>query len=93
MTTTVTIPNGETIVIGGLVREDKTEVEDRIPLFSSLPLIGKAFRNKRHATQKTNLLVFLTPHILSTPEQVARFDDPIQAPSDAASIAATNVSI
>lgn len=74
MNTTVTVPNHETIVIGGLVREDKTEVEDRIPVFSSLPLIGKAFRNKRKTTQKTNLLVFLTPHILSTPEEVARFD-------------------
>ncbi|MBF0498837.1 MAG: hypothetical protein HQM09_01785 [Candidatus Riflebacteria bacterium] len=80
MTTTVTVPNGETIVIGGLVREDKTEVEDRIPFFSNLPLIGKTFRNKRNTTQKTNLLVFLTPHILSTPEQVARFDDPETGP-------------
>jgi len=74
MTTTITVPNHETIVIGGLMREDRTVVEDRIPLFSNLPLIGKAFRNKRTSLQKTNLLVFLTPHVLSTPEQVAAFD-------------------
>ncbi|MFZ2960756.1 MAG: secretin N-terminal domain-containing protein [Candidatus Ozemobacteraceae bacterium] len=80
MKTTVTIPNHETIVIGGLVREDKTEVEDRIPFFSSIPLLGKAFRNKRHTVQKTNLLVFLTPHILSTPEEVVRFDQSVSNP-------------
>jgi general secretion pathway protein D len=74
METTITVPNHETIVIGGLMREDKTMVEDRIPVLANLPLIGPAFRSKRRSVQKTNLLVFLTPHILSTPQEVADFD-------------------
>lgn len=74
METTITIPNHETIVIGGLMREDKSVVEDRVPVLSNIPVLGKAFRNKRKSIQKTNLMVFLTPHILSTPEEVARFD-------------------
>ena len=74
METTITIPDHETIVIGGLMREDKTVVEDRVPLLSNIPVLGHAFRNKRKTIQKTNLMVFMTPHILSTPEAVARFD-------------------
>ncbi|MBI3039316.1 hypothetical protein HYY75_09765, partial [bacterium] len=74
METKITVPNHETIVIGGLMREDKTSVVDSIPLFSNIPLIGKAFKNKRRTTQKTNLLVILTPHILSTPKEVSNFN-------------------
>jgi len=72
--TNITVPNHETIVIGGLMREDRTVVEDRVPGLANLPLIGKVFRNKRRSVQKTNLLVFLTPHILSNPQEVSQFD-------------------
>ncbi|MBF0409740.1 MAG: hypothetical protein HQM10_20535 [Candidatus Riflebacteria bacterium] len=74
MTTSVTVPNHRTIVIGGLVREDKSVVVDKVPFFANIPIIGEAFKNRRRAIQKTNLLVFLTPHILSTPDEVAKFD-------------------
>jgi general secretion pathway protein D len=74
MDTTISVPNHHTIVIGGLMREDKTKVVDRVPLLSNIPFIGEAFKNKRTITQKTNLLVFLTPHILSSPEELIRFD-------------------
>ncbi|MBF0543290.1 MAG: hypothetical protein HQM08_02595 [Candidatus Riflebacteria bacterium] len=74
MTTTITLPNHKTIVIGGLVKEDASKVVDKIPFFANIPLIGNAFKNKRNTNQKTNLLVFLTPHILTTPDAVANFD-------------------
>jgi general secretion pathway protein D len=74
MDTTISVPNHQTIVIGGLMREDKTKVVDRVPLLSNIPFIGEAFKNRRTITQKTNLLVFLTPHILSTPEELVKFD-------------------
>lgn len=75
METTITVPNHRTIVIGGLMREDKTKVTERVPLLSNIPFIGEAFKNRRTVTQKTNLLVFITPHILSTPEEVLKFDE------------------
>ncbi|HQB82039.1 MAG TPA: hypothetical protein PLR50_00970, partial [Candidatus Rifleibacterium sp.] len=73
--TTITVPNHKTIVIGGLMREDKTKVIEKVPLLSKIPFIGEAFKNRRDVTQKTNLLVFITPHILSTPEEVLKFDE------------------
>ena len=74
METTVTIPNHKTIVIGGLMKEDKTKVVEQVPILSKIPFIGEAFKNKKTVTQKTNLLVFITPHILSSPEEVVNFD-------------------
>ena len=74
MDTTISVPNHKTIVIGGLMREDKTKVIERVPLLANIPFIGEAFKNRRTVTQKTNLLVFLTPHILSTPEELVQFD-------------------
>lgn len=74
METTITVPDRQTIVIGGLMREDETKVVERVPLLSNIPFIGEAFKNRRTVKQKTNLLVFLTPHILSTPEEVTRFE-------------------
>lgn len=75
METTITVPNHRTIVIGGLMREDKTKVIEKVPLLSSIPIIGEAFKNRRDVTQKTNLLVFITPHILSTPDEVLNFEE------------------
>jgi general secretion pathway protein D len=74
MDTTISVPNHKTIVIGGLMREDKTRVVERVPVLSNIPFLGEVFKNKRTVTQKTNLLVFLTPHILSTPEELISFD-------------------
>lgn len=75
METTITVPDRKTIVIGGLMREDKTKVIERVPLLSRIPFIGEAFKSRRNITQKTNLLVFITPHVLSSPEELIRFED------------------
>jgi len=75
METTISVPNRKTIVIGGLMREDKTKVMERVPLLSNIPFIGEAFKNRRTITQKTNLLVFITPHVLSSPEELVNFEN------------------
>ena len=62
--TNITVANGETIAIGGLLSETKNEVVTKIPLLSKLPGLGKLFQDKRIDRRKTNLMVFLTPHIL-----------------------------
>ncbi|MFC1576763.1 secretin N-terminal domain-containing protein [Candidatus Omnitrophota bacterium] len=63
--TTVMVKDGTTIVIGGLRKEEKKNTEERVPFFSSLPLIGNLFKNKTNETERTELLVMITPHILS----------------------------
>ncbi len=63
--TKVTVQNGKTIVIGGLMRESTTETISKVPLLGSIPLIGALFRSNVKLTTKNELVVFLTPKIMT----------------------------
>ncbi len=63
-TTTITTKNGETIVIGGLVRDVVQEETDGLPLLSSLPIIGSLFQVHSKTDQKEELVIFVTPTLL-----------------------------
>jgi type II secretory pathway component GspD/PulD (secretin) len=63
-TTTITIKNGETIVIGGLVRDTVTDTYSGVPLLMNLPLIGDLFQQKSLQHQKVELVIFITPTII-----------------------------
>lgn len=65
--TTVLVRDNQTVVIGGLMGQTSTQVETKIPLLGDLPLIGALFRGRRESTRKTNLLIFLTPHVIDEP--------------------------
>jgi general secretion pathway protein D len=62
--TVVSMNSGSTIVIGGLMRDDKTTIVKKIPLIGDLPLVGGLFRFQKDQLQKTNLLIFITPHVM-----------------------------
>jgi general secretion pathway protein D len=68
--TVVSMNSGSTVVIGGLIRDDKITIEKKIPLIADIPLIGGLFRYKKNQVQKTNLLIFITPHIMSSQEDL-----------------------
>jgi general secretion pathway protein D len=70
--TTVTVPSGETIVIAGLTREDVSKVERKVPLLGSLPLLGMFFRSKSDSAVKTEVVIFVTPHIVTNPADARR---------------------
>ena len=63
--TVVSIVSGTTIVIGGLMRDDKETVVKKVPLLGDIPLIGVFFRVNKNINLKTNLLLFITPHVLA----------------------------
>lgn len=63
--TSVTIADGATMVIGGLMREEVRTVEDKVPILGDLPLIGSAFRGTSKAVQKKNMLVFITGNLIA----------------------------
>lgn len=63
--TTVTVPDGSTIVISGLVREDKVHSRSKIPLLGDIPLLGALFRFDSNSVKRTNLLIFVAPHLVS----------------------------
>jgi type IV pilus assembly protein PilQ len=63
--TQVLLDNGETVVIGGIFEQDKNSTTTQIPFFGDIPLLGWLFKNKAVQDNKTELLIFLTPRILS----------------------------
>jgi len=65
--TTVRVKDGETVMIGGLTQYQTEDRVTRIPVLGELPLIGGLFRSRNRSTVRSELVVFLTPHIL-TPE-------------------------
>ncbi|PWU04213.1 MAG: hypothetical protein C5B43_04940 [Verrucomicrobia bacterium] len=62
--TEVTIANGATVIMGGLTREEVKQVDDRVPILGSIPLIGRLFRSKGETNQKRNLLIFVTANLI-----------------------------
>jgi general secretion pathway protein D len=65
VSTTVTVPDGNTIIISGLVREDKIKTIRKIPLLGDIPILGALFRYKSENARRTNLLIFVTPHLVT----------------------------
>lgn len=62
--TRVVVPNGRTVVIGGLMEDSKTQEVSKVPVLGDIPLLGLAFQRRKDAKSKTELLIFLTPHVL-----------------------------
>ena len=73
--TVVTMNSGNTVVIGGLIRDDKTHVENKVPLIGDVPVVGNLFRWQRDRVEKTNLLIFITPHVMTSEEQLQEITD------------------
>ena len=69
--TVVVTPDGLPVVIGGLISNDKSSSESKIPLLGDIPLLGNLFKFSNKANQKNELLIFLTPHIVQMPSQLA----------------------
>ena len=65
ITTKVTIWDGATLVMGGLTREEVKKVNDKVPFFGDIPLVGRLFRSKGESSQKRNLLIFVTANLVS----------------------------
>jgi type II secretory pathway component GspD/PulD (secretin) len=62
--TQVLIPSGNTLVMGGLMSDDKTKSSIKVPLFGDIPILGAAFRHQSKNQAKNNLIIFVTPTIV-----------------------------
>ncbi|MEY2878437.1 MAG: hypothetical protein RLZZ15_817 [Verrucomicrobiota bacterium] len=80
--TVVVTKSDQTIVIGGLISAQKSDTENKIPLLGDIPLIGSAFKRKIKGDVKTELLIFLTPHVVPTPDALASLSDAERARLD-----------
>ena len=63
--TQVLVDNGETLVLGGIFQMTVTDDEDKVPLFGDLPFLGRAFKNTVKSQEKQEVLIFITPRIIS----------------------------
>ncbi|KEJ92796.1 type II secretion system secretin GspD [Synergistes jonesii] len=75
--TSVLVANGETVVIGGLIKEAEKELRNRVPLFSYIPIVGNLFKSSEKQREKVDLMIFLTPYILETPQHASQITNDI----------------
>ena len=73
--TVVVTPNGQSVVIGGLMENQKTTTDSRIPLLGDIPGLGNLFKRKQKGGTKTELIIFMTPHIIRTPAELRPVSD------------------
>ncbi len=69
--TVVVVPDGQTVIIGGLMETQMNTSESKVPLLGDIPWLGNAFKRKQKQSVKTELMIFLTPHIVAAPSQLA----------------------
>jgi general secretion pathway protein D len=72
--TTVVVKSGETVVIGGMIQDDSEKGTSQVPLLGNIPLLGWLFKTKSTVNQRTNLFVFITPHIIQNPEDAGKIE-------------------
>lgn len=75
--------DGQTIIIGGLMETDRSQTETKIPFLGDIPVLGNLFKRKQKSDTKTELLIFLTPHIVQNPTELASLSARERAKADA----------
>lgn len=73
--TTVAVKDGETVILGGIIRSTVTATTKKIPLLGDIPFLGNLFRSTDRSKQKTELLVFLTPRVVRNPEDAKKLQE------------------
>ena len=70
--TTVIVKDANTVVIGGLIGDDTTHTEYKVPCLGDIPLVGWLFKGTSKKREKTNLFIFLTPRIIQNPAEAKK---------------------
>ena len=60
----VRMKDGEMVIIGGLIQEDSSETERKVPLFGDIPFLGRLFKGTYTAKSKSELVIFLSPRVV-----------------------------
>ncbi len=73
--TVVVTGDGQTVIIGGLMSNSKTAVTSKIPFLGDIPILGNLFKRKVTGDTKTELMIFLTPHVVNESAQLAKLTE------------------
>jgi general secretion pathway protein D len=71
-TSTVAVRSDNTVALGGLIRESHSDNEAAVPLLGLIPGLGNLFKNRDITSERSELVIFLTPRIINTDEDAAR---------------------
>lgn len=71
--TNVTVEDNQTVIVGGLVSKKMIDVVNKLPILGDIPIIGRAFQNKKTDNEKITLFVFITPHIINNKEDYSEY--------------------
>ncbi len=80
--TRVAVLNGQTIVIGGLIEDQMSDSVKKVPLLGDIPIAGALFRRTIKEKSKTELLIFLTPHVAQEPAELTPISEAERARSN-----------
>jgi general secretion pathway protein D len=69
----VQVDDGQIVALGGLISDDIQDTVSKVPFLGDIPVLGNLFRNKEKRAIKRNLMVFLKPHIIRSPQDLAKF--------------------
>ena len=75
VTTSVSIWDGQTVALGGLVREDVQKIQDKVPILGDIPLAGRLFRSNVDQKIKRNLIIFVTARLMDAEGRPVRLDE------------------
>ena len=75
VTTSVSVWDGQTVVLGGLVREDVQKVQEKVPILGDIPLAGRLFRSNVDQKIKRNLIIFVTARLMDAEGRPVRLDE------------------
>jgi general secretion pathway protein D len=78
ITTSVSVWDGQTVVLGGLMREDVQKTEDRTPIIGDIPLVGRLFRTNVEQHIKRNLIIFVTARLINPGGQLVNATDEVE---------------
>lgn len=74
--TTVSLKEGETLLIGGLISKRTLDVINKVPILGDIPLVGNLFKETSKEDRKTTLFIALTPYVIQNRDEISRLDRP-----------------
>jgi general secretion pathway protein D len=77
--TSVVVQDGQSLVLGGIIRHDKSKGYTGIPFLSQIPLLGYLFRSTSDVVERNELVILITPHVIASPEEGRAITDQFKA--------------
>jgi len=78
VTSKVTVKSGQTLVLGGLIRDNRTEGQSGIPVLYKVPVVGALFGSTNEQVDRTELIVLITPRVVQNTEEIDAVTDEIK---------------